>query len=357
MHTPSNTRKHRQTGNRNQQTFHIHTVQNSTLRPLQDYRGLAALAACLMLGACGQLPDLGSPEMMAVSQPSEKPEVQEGPANDPEKATDYWGKKFAKNPRDLKSALNYARNLKAMGQKRRAIIVLQQAAIFHGQNKELAGEYGRLALEFDQLSVAKRLLAAADNPTKPDWKVISARGTVLAKEGKYGDAIPFFERALSLAHNHPSLVNNLALAHAMSGEAERAEGMLRQASIANPASPKIRQNLALVLSLQGKYDEAKQIASQDLSPEKAAENTETVRRIVKLEPKAAPVPEPAKALAQSTTDVDVSNAKQASTGGSARKPDDAVAGARLVKPAAEPTETGGTPSWTPQVAMSNAGTR
>ena len=77
-----------------------------------------------MLGACGQLPDLGSPEMMAVSQPSEKPEVQEGPANDPEKATDYWGKKFAKNPRDLKSALNYARNLKAMGQKRRAISVL-----------------------------------------------------------------------------------------------------------------------------------------------------------------------------------------------------------------------------------------
>ena len=66
--------------------------------------------------------------MMAVSQPSEKPEVQEGPANDPEKATDYWGKKFAKNPRDLKSALNYARNLKAMGQKRRAIIVLQHTA-------------------------------------------------------------------------------------------------------------------------------------------------------------------------------------------------------------------------------------
>jgi len=354
MHTPSNTRKHRQTGNRNQQTFHIHTVQNSTLRPLQDYRGLAALAACLMLGACGQLPDLGSPEMMAVSQPSEKPEVQEGPANDPEKATDYWGKKFAKNPRDLKSALNYARNLKAMGQKRRAIIVLQQAAIFHGQNKELAGEYGRLALEFDQLSVAKRLLAAADNPTKPDWKVISARGTVLAKEGKYGDAIPFFERALSLAHNHPSLVNNLALAHAMSGEAERAEGMLRQASIANPASPKIRQNLALVLSLQGRYDEAKQIASQDLSPEKAAKNTETLRRIVKLEPKAAPVPEPPKALAQWTTDVEVSAAKPVNTGLTAHEPNATADWTTSLKTSAATDGYSGKPSWTPQIAMSVA---
>ncbi|MES0385541.1 MAG: hypothetical protein ABUJ98_13260, partial [Hyphomicrobium sp.] len=117
-------------------------VQNPTVRRLQDCRGLAALAACLMLGACGQLPDLGSPEMMAVSQSSANPEVQGAAASDPEKATDHWGKKFAKNPRDLKNALNYARNLKAMGQKRRAISVLQQAAIFHGHDRELAGDYG-----------------------------------------------------------------------------------------------------------------------------------------------------------------------------------------------------------------------
>jgi Flp pilus assembly protein TadD len=305
-----------------------------------------------MLGACGQLPDLGSPEMMAVSQPAPRPEMSNQPANDLEKATDYWGQKYAKNPRDLKNALSFARNLKAMGQKRRAMSVLQQAAIFHGHNKELAGEYGRLALEFGQLSVAKRLLAAADNPTKPDWKVISARGTVLAKEGKYGEAIPFFERALSLAHNHPSLVNNLALAHAMSGEAERAEGMLRQASIANPASPKIRQNLALVLSLQGRYDEAKQIASQGLSPEKAAENTETLRRIVKLEPKAAPAPELAIALAQSTTDVEVSAAKPADTGLTAHEPNATAAWTTSLKTSAATGGNSGKPSWTPQIAMS-----
>lgn len=253
-----------------------------------------------------------------------------------------------------KGASNYARNLKAMGQKRRAISVLQQAAIFHGHNRELAGDYGRLALEFGQLSVAKRLLAAADNPTKPDWKVISARGTVLAKEGKYGEAIPFFERALSLAHNHPSLVNNLALAHAMSGEAERAEGMLRQASIANPASPKIRQNLALVLSLQGRYDEAKQIASQDLTPEKAAKNTETLRRIVKLEPKAAPVPEPPKALAQWTTDVEVSAAKPVDTSLTAHEPNATADWTTSLKTSAATGGYSGKPSWTPQIAMSVA---
>jgi tetratricopeptide (TPR) repeat protein len=140
----------------------------------------------------------------------------------------------------------------------------------------------------------------------------------------------------------------------MSGEAERAEGMLRQASIANPASPKIRQNLALVLSLQGRYDEAKQIASQDLAPEKAAKNTETLRRIVKLEPKAAPVPEPPKALAQWTTDVEVSAAKPVDTGLTAHEPNATADWTTSLKTSAATDEYSGKPSWTPQIAMSVA---
>ena len=329
-------------------------VQNPTLRRLRDPRGLAALAACLMLSACGQLPDLGSPENLAISQTAPQAAEPYAPASELEKATDYWGKQYAKNPRDLKNALSYARNLKAMGQKRRAMSVLQQAAVFHGHDKELAGEYGRLALEFDQITVAKRLLAVADNPARPDWKVVSARGTVLAKEGKYRDAIPFFERALSLAHNHPSLVNNLALAYAMSGEPVRAEKMLQQASITNPGSPKIRQNLALVLNLQGRYDEAKQLASQDISPERAAENTETLRRIVKLEPKAAPVPMPAKALAGWATDVDISALQPVSTNVLTSKTKAVAAWTTSAEPTAEVGETGGARSWTPQIALSTA---
>jgi len=328
-------------------------VQNPTLRRLRDCRGLAALAACLMLGACAQIPNVGAPEMLAASQAAPQPEVPGGPASELEKATDYWAKQYAKNPRELKNALNYARNLKAMGQKRRAMSVLQQAAIFHGRNRELAGEYGRLALEFDHLTVAKRLLAVADNPARPEWRVISARGTVLAKEGKYQDAIPFYERALSFAHNHPSLVNNLALAYAMNGEAVRAETMLRQASINNPASSKIRQNLALVLSLQGRYAEAKQIASHDLPPETAAENTEMLRRIVKLEPKAAPVPDPAKALAQWTTDVNVSAAKQTNRIVSGHIMGQTSNDLSFGAPMLEPTSGTDRPlSWTPQIALS-----
>ena len=40
-----------------------------------------------------------------------------------------------------------------------------------------------------------------------------------------------------------------------------------------------------MLSLQGKYDEARLIAARDLPADNAAENVDFVRRIVKLEPR------------------------------------------------------------------------
>ena len=74
----------------------------------------------------------------------------------------------------------------------------------------------------------------------------------------------------------------------MSGDPARAEQLLRRAEAADGNSPKIRQNLALVLGLQGKYDEAKLIAARDIPMQTATENTTFLRQVVKLEPKGVP---------------------------------------------------------------------
>ena len=86
--------------------------------------------------------------------------------SDLDKAIVYWGQRSSKNPGDLKATLNYVRNLKAAGRKRQALTVLQQASMHHGRDRDFAGEYGRLALSFDQYSLAERLLQAAQNPTE-----------------------------------------------------------------------------------------------------------------------------------------------------------------------------------------------
>ena len=102
----------------------------------------------------------------------------------------------------------------------------------------------------------------------------------MAKQGQYKAAIPFYERALTLSHNQPSVINNMAMAYAMSGDPKKAEELLRPVAGID-ASPKVRQNLALILGLQGRHDEAKSLASKDLPAESATANSEYMRRMVK----------------------------------------------------------------------------
>jgi Flp pilus assembly protein TadD len=258
-------------------------------KPVRSLGVLSAVTASLLLGACAQIGGEDSAGLFS----SLAPETSEQAAKDaaptePREAAEYWGKLYEKNPRDLESALSYAQNLKVMGHKREALAVLQQASLMHGTNRRLAADYGRLALEFDQISVAKKLLEVADDPADPNWRIVLARGTALAKEGSYREAIAFYERAQALNPEHPSVLNNLALAYTMSGEPERGERLLRQASVTGSENAKVRQNLALVLGLQGKYDEATKVASVDIPQAEAQSNTALLRKMVKLDAKSAP---------------------------------------------------------------------
>lgn len=269
----------------------------SGLSAAKSIRALAAGALCIAFGACTQsgtsaLEELANAGNMPKSETVGS--VSADPKDDLAKATTYWGKEFTKNPRDPKAALNYAKNLKAMGEKRQALAVLQQASIFHGGNRELNSEYGRLALEFDQISLAQKLLEQADDPTNPDWRVISARGTALAKQGSYRSAIPLYERALALSPEQPSVLSNLALAHTMDGHPDRAEPLLKRAARAGGGDdPRVTQNLALVLGLQGKYDDARVAATRHMAPEDASADVEYLRRVVMLDPRPATTDEPA----------------------------------------------------------------
>jgi Flp pilus assembly protein TadD len=258
------------------------------LRPAVVSGLAAAISAGLLAGACSSLSDLGGLANSAELAPAAAAEQAASPSSELDRAIQYWAKQFAQNPRDLNAALSYAKNLKANGQKAEALSVVQAASIFHGNNRELAGEYGRLALEAGQTQLAQKLLAVADDPAKPDWRIISARGTALAKDGRYAEAVPFYERALKLAPDRPSLLNNLALAYAAQGEAAKAEPYLRRATAQAESEAKVHHNLALVLGLQGKYEEAKAAAAFDLAPDAAAADVAYMQKIARLEPKLSP---------------------------------------------------------------------
>jgi len=313
----------------------------------------AAIAAALLAGACSSASPNGpmaSLDSLLGSSPSEQ-RTRDGsaqaaaPRSELDKAIAHWGKEYKDKPHDLKVALAYARNLKAAGHKDQAFGVLQASALLHGDSKELASEYGRMALEYDQVGVAEKLLAMADDPTKPDWKLVSARGTVLAKQGKFTDAIPFYERALALAPGQPSVLNNLAMAHAANGEPAKAEQILRTAS-STSRDPKLKQNLALVMGLQGKHDEAKTFAAEHLPAEQATANVEYVRAMVK--PQAAPQATPAVMTNQSAQTAPAAKSAK----GNARMIEAKNAPAQGMRPSGGPSDVPGTGGWSTTVQVS-----
>jgi Flp pilus assembly protein TadD len=224
-------------------------------------RAVVVAGLALSLGACSQ--SAGHVLGGALTPPEAQSQVATSATpsqSDLEKATEHWGKEHAKSPRDGKAAINYAMNLKAMDRKAEALAVLQSSYMYNAQDREFLSEFGRLALDQGHAPLAQQLLERADDPAKPDWKIVSARGAALAQQGKYKEAIPFFERAHTLAPAQASVMSNLALAYTMDGQANRAEPLLRQATAADESDPRVRQNLALVLKLQGKTEEADRVA-------------------------------------------------------------------------------------------------
>jgi Flp pilus assembly protein TadD len=74
----------------------------------------------------------------------------------------------------------------------------------------------------------------------------------------------------------------------LSRELPKAEEVLRQA-YANPkADARVRQNLGLVVGLQGRFAEAEDIVKKDLPPDEAAANVAYLKEMLRGEGKPKP---------------------------------------------------------------------
>jgi Tfp pilus assembly protein PilF len=113
-----------------------------------------------------------------------------------------------------------------------------------------------------------------------DWKTLSAQGTLHAKQGDHAQAQQYFLAALQEKPDAVSVINNLALSYALDGKAKKSEQLLRKAVASGHEDKRVRQNLALVLGLQGKFDEARQVAAVDMSADQARSSMTYLRNMV-----------------------------------------------------------------------------
>jgi Flp pilus assembly protein TadD len=195
-------------------------------------------------------------------------------------AVETWRGRYEANPADVQAAIAYARALRATEQRAQAVAVLEQASIRNPNNTQLLGAFGRALADAGQYPQALDALSRAHTPDNPDWRILNAQGAVLDQMDRHAEAQRYYESALKIIPDEPAVLSNLGLSYALMKDLTRAETTLRRAVAQPGAGPKVRQNLALVVGLQGRFAEAEQIASADLPPDEAAANVGYLRQML-----------------------------------------------------------------------------
>ncbi|MBY5361774.1 tetratricopeptide repeat protein [Rhizobium leguminosarum] len=236
-------------------------------------QGAAASLLVLALAGCSTTKD----RMTTGSVPKLTKPVEELDATELRSATDRLGQAYEKNPRDPVTGVNYANLLRMNGRDTQALAVMQQVAIANPGDRNVLAAYGKAQAAAGQFQQALDTIGRAQTPDRPDWKLVSAQGAILDQMGRASDARQHYRDALDIQPNEPSILSNLGMSYVLTGDLRTAETYLRSAASQPTADSRVRQNLALVVGLQGRFPEAEQIARRELSPQQADANVAYLR--------------------------------------------------------------------------------
>jgi len=190
------------------------------------------------------------------------------------------GDAYAANPNDKPTAMRYASVLQMNGDSDQSLAVMRKLAIAYPKDRDVLAAYGKALAAAGQFEPALDAVRRAQTPEYPDWKLVSAEGAILDQMGQRQPARDLYRKALELKADEPSVLSNLGMSYLLEGDLRTAESYMRTAAGQSTADSRVRQNLALVVGLQGRFDEAEQIAGQELSSEQAQANVAYLRQML-----------------------------------------------------------------------------
>lgn len=188
--------------------------------------------------------------------------------------------RYRKKPKDKGAILRYSAALRAAKQPQQAASVLEAGMTQHPRDPQLRLEYAKALSASGRFDQALTILDDTISPTTPDWNALLVKGAVLDQMGRNAEAREVYMQALTIAPNEASLEANLGLSYAMTNELDAAEEHLRRAVQMPGVTSKIRQNLALVVGLQGRFDESRDLFAAELSPDQVDANMDYVRTLL-----------------------------------------------------------------------------
>jgi len=242
---------------------------------LRQKLAAATCATALLLTGCANDNQLSSGNVDPVVTGSVAPQLS---IRQTAEAANAWKEK----PQSVRRAVVYARLLDASGNRNAVIKVLETTLSYNPDDAKLIAYLGkelvlagRAKAGIEQLNKA---IAAGEN----NWKVHSALGSAYDQVGDHGKARAAYQNALVQQPQKVSIHNNIGMSYILEGNLKQAEASLRAAQKLPEGefNQTLRQNLALSVGLQGRFNEASEIASRDLPPEQVEQNLAFLKRML-----------------------------------------------------------------------------
>jgi Flp pilus assembly protein TadD len=188
--------------------------------------------------------------------------------------------RFEANRNDKVAAIRFAAALRAAGQNSQAVSVMEVALASYRDDPDVDIAYAKALAADGRFSQALNVIDNTIRPESPNWNALLVKGAILDQMGQNAQARALYNQGRLLAPNEASLDANMGLSFAMTGELDQAERYLRTALRKRGANSRIRQNLGLVIGLQGRFDEARAIYQVELAPDQVEANMAYIRALL-----------------------------------------------------------------------------
>jgi Flp pilus assembly protein TadD len=243
-------------------------LRPSYLRPLRAL--CLAGAAGLILSACALN---GTRSLRSADYSGQTP-------TQAETSISQLAARYKANPNDKATAINYAAALRAASQPGQAVSVIESAMAAAPNDLDLKVNYAKALAAAGRYDQALTVINDAIRPDAPAWDALLVKGAILDQTGSNAEARATYAQALLIAPNQPSIEGDIGLSYAMTNDLTNAELHLRKAASMPGATSRIRQNLALVIGLEGRFDEARALFAAELPPDQVEANMAYVKGLL-----------------------------------------------------------------------------
>ena len=184
----------------------------------------------------------------------------------------FFANQYDHDPTDAQMGLYLSNALRSLGRFAEAADTAHRVLLFAPDNVEVLVAAARAHIDDNNAFYAVDPLQHAMQLKPNDWRLYSLLGVAYDQIKRGDEAQAAWATALKLAPDNATVLTNIAMSKVTKGDLAGAEPLLRTAVAQKDATLQIRQNLALVLGLEGKMGEAERLLRQDLPPEQADAN-------------------------------------------------------------------------------------